>query len=90
MVGSAGGLIMLWNEELVSIKDCISCKWCIILVVVLNKSNQDLVMCNVYAPNSERERRDLWDYILNVQLSYNCPWVLGGDFNTVEINNGVS
>lgn len=35
--GSIGGLLTLWNEELVTIKDYIPCKWCIILVGVLNK-----------------------------------------------------
>ena len=64
--GSAGGLLTLWNESLVSIKDCISCRWCIILVGTLNNVQQDVVLCNVYAPNSERERKELWGYILNV------------------------
>ena len=37
--GFAGGLLTLWNEELVTIKDCISCKWLIILVGFLTRVN---------------------------------------------------
>ncbi|KAK0599556.1 hypothetical protein LWI29_006326 [Acer saccharum] len=81
--GSTGGLLTLWNEDLVSIKDCISNKWCIILVGVLNKFNRKVVLCNVYAPVVEKDRRDIWGFILQVQQSLSIPWCIGGDFNTV-------
>ncbi|KAK3218308.1 hypothetical protein Dsin_012278 [Dipteronia sinensis] len=81
--GSAGGLLSLLSEELVSIKDCISNRLCIILVGVIIKLNQEVVLCNVYAPNSENERRELCGFILNVQQSFPLPWCLRADFNTV-------
>ncbi|KAK2646840.1 hypothetical protein Ddye_022035 [Dipteronia dyeriana] len=62
--GSAGGLITLWDEELVTIKDCILNKWCIILMVVLNKFDKELVFCNKDVSNLESERRELWEFIL--------------------------
>lgn len=77
------GLLTLWNEDLVTIKDCISNKWCVILVRVLNKLNKEAVLCNVYTPNLEKERRELWGFILNVQQSFLMPWCIGGDFNMV-------
>ena len=91
--GSAGGLVTMWNEEMVSIRDCMSNKWCIILVGELNKFKKEVVLCNVYTSNSKKERRDLWGYILSVQQSFPLPWCMGGDFNTVlvesERNGGV-
>ncbi|KAK3226022.1 hypothetical protein Dsin_005884 [Dipteronia sinensis] len=82
-VGSAGGLITMWNEDLVSIKDCISNKWCIILVVVLKKLDKDVVLCNVNASNLESERRELWSFICSAQQFFSAPWCIGEDFNTI-------
>ena len=42
-VGSTGGLLTLWNEDVVTMKDCISNQWCIILVGVLNNINKEAV-----------------------------------------------
>ncbi|KAK2654984.1 hypothetical protein Ddye_008036 [Dipteronia dyeriana] len=81
--GSTGGLITLWNEEAVTIKDFISNKCCIILVGTLNKLEKDVVCCNIYALNSERERRELWGFLINTQKTIALPWIMGGDFNTI-------
>ena len=64
-VGSAGGLFTLWNEDSVTIKGYISNQWCIILVGILNKIGEEVVLCNVYASNSENEIRELWSFICN-------------------------
>ncbi|KAK3189742.1 hypothetical protein Dsin_029303 [Dipteronia sinensis] len=82
-VGSAGGLITMWSEDLVTIKDCISSKWCIILVGLLKKLDKKVVFCNVYAPNLESERRELWGYIISAQQSFPMSGCIKGDFNTV-------
>ncbi|KAK3227162.1 hypothetical protein Dsin_007024 [Dipteronia sinensis] len=31
----------------------------------------------------ESERKELWDFIVNITRSFSMPWCLGGDFNTV-------
>ena len=45
--GSAEGLLTLWNEDVLTIKDCISSKWGIILVGMLNNLKKEVVWCNV-------------------------------------------
>ncbi|KAK2642950.1 hypothetical protein Ddye_024713 [Dipteronia dyeriana] len=81
--GSAGGLITLWNEDLFLVSHCISNKWCIVLVGVLFKIDKEVILCNVYAPNVEADRKKLWGFLLNIQQSFSSPWCIGGDFNTV-------
>ncbi|KAK2655357.1 hypothetical protein Ddye_008409 [Dipteronia dyeriana] len=81
--GSAGGIITLWNEDVFSVNACISNDRCIIVSGELRKLKKEVVFCNVYAANVERERKDLWEFILNAQASLPGPWVIGGDFNTV-------
>ncbi|KAK3217753.1 hypothetical protein Dsin_011723 [Dipteronia sinensis] len=81
--GASRGLVTLWNEEVFSVKACVSNKRCISLLGEILKFNKDVVFCNVYAPSVERERRELWEYLLDAQKSFPVPWCIGGDFNTV-------
>ncbi|KAK3226982.1 hypothetical protein Dsin_006844 [Dipteronia sinensis] len=82
-IGTAVGLISLWNEDLFSVKACISNNRCIILSGVLVKLNKEVVFCNVYAANNESERKELCDYILDSEAYFPIPWCISGDFNTV-------
>ncbi|KAK3189920.1 hypothetical protein Dsin_029481 [Dipteronia sinensis] len=82
-VGSAGGLISLWNEDLFCGKACTSNSRCIILVGELMELKKMVVVCNIYAANTESGRKELWDFLCREQSSFLFPWVFGGDFNTV-------
>ncbi|KAK2640393.1 hypothetical protein Ddye_028188 [Dipteronia dyeriana] len=82
-VGYAGGLIIMWNEDIFSVKACVSNSRCIIVARELLRIMKEVVFCNVYAANVENERKELWDFILNPQASFPDPWCMGGDFNTV-------
>ena len=42
------------------------------------------VMCNIYAPNTVGERKNLWEAILVVRKNLQVNWCLVGDFNTVR------
>ncbi|KAK2654787.1 hypothetical protein Ddye_014643 [Dipteronia dyeriana] len=58
-----------------------SLKHVLLLASILK--GKDLVFCNVYAPDIERDRVDLWELILRAQVSFLMPWCIEGDFNTV-------
>ncbi|KAK3224606.1 hypothetical protein Dsin_004468 [Dipteronia sinensis] len=58
-VGSAGGLITLWNEDLFIAKACIKNSRCIIITGELVKFSKDVAFCNVYASNVESDRIEL-------------------------------
>ncbi|KAK2650230.1 hypothetical protein Ddye_017719 [Dipteronia dyeriana] len=81
--GASGGIIISWNEGSFKVESYISNKKCIILVGILLKVNKKIVICNVYAPSIESDRRDLWNFILFNMQSFKAPWCVGGYFNTV-------
>ncbi|KAK2651538.1 hypothetical protein Ddye_011394 [Dipteronia dyeriana] len=56
---------------------------CIIIVGFLLKVNKEVVICNVYAPSIEFDKRDPWKFILYNIQSLKAHWCVGGDFNTV-------
>ena len=81
--GSARGVISLWNEDHFSVLGSINNPRCIIIAGLLVKMKKCMVFCNVYAANSEKDRNELWNFILQAQNSLPFPWCIGGDFNTV-------
>ena len=81
--GAVEGLLLLWDDGVLEVSDCISNERCIIVSGLLIKIKKVVNFCNVYAVNQEVGRRELWQFILNTQSSLSGPWVIGGDFNTV-------
>ncbi|KAK3231055.1 hypothetical protein Dsin_002936 [Dipteronia sinensis] len=81
--GSAGVLITLWNEDQFKVKACISDKRCIILAREVVSLKEDTVFCNVYADRLEGVGKQLWNFIINAQMTFQWPWCIGGDFNSV-------
>ena len=81
--GSAGGVISLWNEDHFSVMANINNSRCIIIAGQLLKIKKCMVFCNVYAANTEKDHKELWNFILQAQNSLHFPWCIGGDFNTV-------
>ncbi|KAK3219607.1 hypothetical protein Dsin_013577 [Dipteronia sinensis] len=82
-VGSVGGLLTLWNENLFKAHSCISNKMCIIVAGELINAKKEVVLYNVYASNNEMERRPLWNFIVVSHGSPPMPWCIGEDFNTI-------
>lgn len=82
-VGVAGGLISMWNKDQFNVTDCITNSRCIIITGELIDKKEMMVFFNVYAANVECERLELWDFILQAQVSLPFHWCIGGDFNTV-------
>ncbi|KAK3225982.1 hypothetical protein Dsin_005844 [Dipteronia sinensis] len=82
-IGSARGLLSLWNEYLFLVKACIPNQRCIILAGELLKIRMDVAFCNVYVANVESERKELWEFISTSQNAFLMRWCIGGNFNTV-------
>ncbi|KAK2657094.1 hypothetical protein Ddye_010146 [Dipteronia dyeriana] len=76
--GSAGGVITLWNEDVFEVKSCISNDRYIIVSGKLVVISSEVVFCNVYAANNEKERVELWNFILVTKVSLPGPWIVGG------------
>lgn len=54
--------------------------------IVITGSFQGLecAIANVYAPNDDGNRRELWNEILTLKLSIQLPWCMGEDFNEIK------
>ena len=83
-VGSAGGVILLWDKRVVERLDSvvktfsISCLW---------KGVSDSfvwVGTGLYGPCTDVLRSELWEELKEVQQTWASPWCVFGDFNVVR------
>uniref|UniRef100_A0A7N0VBW2 Endonuclease/exonuclease/phosphatase domain-containing protein n=1 Tax=Kalanchoe fedtschenkoi TaxID=63787 RepID=A0A7N0VBW2_KALFE len=49
----------------------------------LKVGNIRCVIANIFAPNSECQRRSFWDFLHSKWVKFGYPWMAGGDFNSV-------
>ncbi|XP_028109972.1 uncharacterized protein LOC114308561 [Camellia sinensis] len=82
-IGTAGGILCIWNPEVFSLKGC-CCYTSFILLEGIVHSNLNCVVGNIYAPNDEENRRKLWTTLVQLKSVFPDPWCLGGDFNEVK------
>lgn len=86
-VGTAGGLILMWDDQ-VNV-DAMTCLGEIIDVKckVLNSGDQMRVTF-LHASTSFQERLSLWQTLSSINSSNNLPWLCMGDFNEVLYYRG--
>ncbi|PWA50906.1 RNA-directed DNA polymerase, eukaryota, Reverse transcriptase zinc-binding domain protein [Artemisia annua] len=83
-IGNSGGLISIWDPKFLS-KDVVVKNDNFLLVSgILPDGNIRINMLNVYAPQNNVEKRNLWAKILRVIQSGRGWWVVFGDFNAVR------
>ncbi|GFZ20781.1 hypothetical protein Acr_28g0014860 [Actinidia rufa] len=81
--GQSGGLISMWRCDKFKSEVTIIKKHFIISKGVY-LDNFKCCIVNVYAPNDTRERKLLWEELLQLKISFTDPWCLGGDLNEVR------
>ncbi|KAK2985871.1 hypothetical protein RJ640_009941 [Escallonia rubra] len=83
-IGTAGGIILMWNASSLTVKDIHHGKYSISVCFSNNLDNFDWVFTGVYGPNDDELRKDLWLELLEVQRRWSKPWCVGGDFNVIR------
>ncbi|XP_028091349.1 uncharacterized protein LOC114291686 [Camellia sinensis] len=81
--GSEGGLLCIWHPDRFKIVDCCGS----INFIILSGTSGQSFECsavNVYAPNDVGKRRQPWESLKNLKISYPNPWCMGGDFNEIR------
>ncbi|XP_028126564.1 uncharacterized protein LOC114323215 [Camellia sinensis] len=82
-VGSAGGLLCIWDPDVFQLTECCSNRRFILLSgTIFNQFN--CAILNIYAPNDVGSRGHLWDCLLKLKEEFPNPWCLGGDFNEIR------
>lgn len=82
-VGSAGGIIIGWNNILFEGKLKSKGRFSLTLEFT-NKMTRDIWVCTtVYGPNSKQLKRHFWEEIRHSSSHPSLPWVICGDFNSI-------
>ncbi|XP_050243704.1 uncharacterized protein LOC126692222 [Quercus robur] len=83
-MGGSGGILLMWDNRVVDKVDeavgcfSVSCKF-------KNVADHFVwAFTGVYGPNSDRDRRFLWEELSGLRSWWDVPWCVGGDFNVVR------
>uniref|UniRef100_A0A7N0TVI7 Endonuclease/exonuclease/phosphatase domain-containing protein n=1 Tax=Kalanchoe fedtschenkoi TaxID=63787 RepID=A0A7N0TVI7_KALFE len=82
-IGLAGGLLICWDSDFFVADNIFKSEGAILLTGTLKVGNIRCVIANIYAPNSESQRRSFWDFLHSKWVEFGYPWMAGGDFNSV-------
>ncbi|GMJ12289.1 hypothetical protein HRI_004898100 [Hibiscus trionum] len=81
--GSAGGLLSIWNSELIQVTNKIINHNYIAIIGICKKSGDSCGVVNVYGPSQDSEKGIFLADLLAVIKSKDIPWCIGGDFNLI-------
>ncbi|GMI79802.1 hypothetical protein HRI_001649500 [Hibiscus trionum] len=83
-IGSAGGLLSLWDASVFVEDNRIAQDRVIIILGTLVEAKLRIGVCNVYDPNDQSERTMFWSQLKALIDSLRVPIIMGGDFNAVR------
>jgi exonuclease III len=82
--GASGGILLMWDRRVVEKIDeaiglfSVSCKFkCV-------EEQNEWAFSGVYGPQTDRERRLMWEELSGLASWWSTSWCLGGDFNVVR------
>ncbi|PWA68527.1 RNA-directed DNA polymerase, eukaryota, Reverse transcriptase zinc-binding domain protein [Artemisia annua] len=82
--GNSGGILSVWDPKFL-LKDTVMKDSNFLLVSgLLGDGNSRINIMNVYAPQSNNDKRNLWDKIIRVIQAGRGWWIIFGDFNAVR------
>ncbi|XP_028063578.1 uncharacterized protein LOC114266848 [Camellia sinensis] len=82
-IGSAGGLLCIWNPDLFSLRSLCGNRNFILLEGIISL-NFSCSIVNIYGPNDVVAGQGFWKTLLYVKNDYVYPWCIGGDFNEIR------
>ena len=77
--------LLWWDKRLVVVDEC--ARDYTLAVSFKNVVDRSIwALAGVYGPNSNRDRRLLWDELAGLRYWWNLPWCIGGDFNVTRFS----
>ena len=83
-MGASGRVLVMWDRRVIEIVEeavgqfLVSCRF-------KNVVDQfEWAFTGVYGPNSDKDRRLLWEELSSLCSWWNVPWCVGEDFNVVQ------
>lgn len=86
-VGFSGGIWMLWDDDIWSIKIKSSCTYLIHAEVVLKESKKAFELTMVYRSPQQASRIHLWRELVNDARGVRGAWLIMGDFNAYLLSS---
>lgn len=82
--GASGGILIMWDKRVVEKIDV--CVGNFTLAISFRNVVDRFVwaFAGVYGPNSDSDRRLLWDELAGILSWWSLPWCIGGDFNVTR------
>lgn len=82
--GALGGLISIWNKEVLSIVEVLKSQRVLSIKFVSIVDGFTWVAANVYGLNDNSLRGAFWVSLSNFIGQWAVPWCVGGDFNMIR------
>nr|XP_043609708.1 uncharacterized protein LOC122581544 [Erigeron canadensis] len=82
--GRSGGLLCLWDPKVFKKSDCIKDGSYLLIKGKIKGCDENVFIVNVYAPQSNRAKRELWEKLADLRKGDDGLWFLIGDFNAVR------
>ncbi|GJZ06340.1 RNA-directed DNA polymerase, eukaryota [Tanacetum coccineum] len=86
-VGNSRGILCAWDPNSFHKNSHTVSDYFVIIRGVWLKTGMETLLVVVYAPHDVRDKRTLWDYLVNVCNQWNGEVVMMGDFNEVRIKS---
>ncbi|GKF55170.1 RNA-directed DNA polymerase, eukaryota, partial [Tanacetum coccineum] len=80
-VRNSGGILCVWDPNSFRKNSVTVSNYFVIIRGVWLKTNVNLLIVVVYAPQDSRDKRMLWDYLTHVSSQWDGEVVMMGDFN---------
>nr|GEX66510.1 RNA-directed DNA polymerase, eukaryota [Tanacetum cinerariifolium] len=86
-VGNSRGILCMWDPNSFRKNNVTISDYFVIIRGVWLKTNVNLLIVVVYAPQDSRDKRMLWDYLTHVSSQWDGEVVMMGDFNEVRFKS---
>ncbi|KAL9673474.1 hypothetical protein QQ045_029732 [Rhodiola kirilowii] len=82
---SSGGLLTIWEPDFLQLISKVSGRSFTLVHGTIKENQLEVTInfLNVYAPNTGKEKMLLWESLVELKASFSGEWVIGGDFNSV-------
>lgn len=80
-------MITLWKASSLSVLSRRMVNRSILIKGYLLGGNIELCITNLYSPNQETERENLWTELEDIRIWGSVIWCIGGDFNVIRYSS---
>ncbi|KAG9446646.1 hypothetical protein H6P81_012774 [Aristolochia fimbriata] len=83
-VGSAGGVLVIWNRNNVEVLEDEHGAHCLGLKLRDIATSKVWCIGGIYGPCSNSGRKEFWEELENLLHCWDDPWIIAGDFNVIR------